>query len=322
MDIVIADAAGAPVRQTDGFDLDVAYGDDENRFTLGNLAGPPLEPGWRWWVDGSPYGGIVDTVCPSSSAGAEYVSYKGRCAHGVMAGKVLEPDAGQSHLVVSGDANAIISALLERCGLDGWGGTEDSGIEVESYRFHRYIDLWSGLRMMLASVGARPKVEFVDGSPVVTAVRRDTYGDVPSELVDFSAERAYRPVNHLIGLGTGEGAAREVSHWYADASGAVSQTQSLFGADEVAETYDLSSESDDLPGKTRSKLEEYQGEGTFDSSLPEGAGLDVGDLVAASSASTGIRVEAEVVKAVLKVSQGVPSVSYEVGSPTWPDDNA
>ena len=322
MDIVIADSDGTPIRQTDDYTLDLAYGDDENDFMLSDVFGAPLSQGMRWWVDGTPYGGVVDTVeVSATSDGVSALSYVGRCVHGILAAKVVQPDAGQSHLIVSGEANALIGQLLSRCDVP-WmtASTDDSGIDVADYRFHRYVDLYSGMRMMLASAGARLAVRFVNDAPALSAVPADSYGTVPSELVDFDAKRTYRPVNHLIGLGTGEGAAREVVHWYADASGSVSQTQTLTGLDEVAEVYDLSSESEDLSGKTRDKLAEYQGQGTFDVDLPEDAVLDVGDRVTASDAVTGLSVSAEVVKVVVKAKAGEPTVSYETGTPQWPDE--
>lgn len=320
MDAVILDASGRPVRQTGCFDLDLAYGDDENRFTLSNLTFG-LSEGMRWIVDGSPYGGIVDDVEIDSDE-SSVVSYGGRSLQGILAAKIVQPDAGQSHLVVSGEANSVIAQMLDRCSVE-WlaASSDDSGISVESYRFHRYVDLWSGLRMMLASCGARLMVRCVNDVPVLSAVARDSYGDVPGELVSFTASRSYRPVNHLIGLGTGEGADREVVHWYADASGSVSRTQTLFGLDEVCDVYDLSSESEDLSGKTRDKLAEMQGQGTFEvDDLPDDAKLDVGDVVTASCPDPPMSVEAEVVKVIVKVDAGEATVSREVGSPSWPDE--
>ena len=323
MDVVIAGADGSPLFQTDDFSLDLAYGADQNDFELSALSGTALSRGMRWCVDGTPYGGIVDTVgISSTSDGVTALSYKGRDVHGIMAAKVIEPDSGQAYLTVSGEANSVIGRMLARCSVDSWlrASTADSGIQVSNYRFNRYVDLWTGLRMMLSGVSARLAVSFVDGSPMLSAVPSDTYGDVPSELVDFTAERTYRPVNHLIGLGTGELAERQVVHWYADAQGVVSQTQTLFGLDEVAEVYDLSSESDDLSGKTRAKLQDYQGQGIFEVDLPEGTSLDVGDRVAASDAVTGLSVTAEVVKVVVKVSAGEPNINYETGTPQWPEE--
>ena len=320
MDLVIAGADGSPLFQTDDFSLDLAYGADQNDFELSGLS-RRLSQGWRWWADGTPWGGVVDTVrVEASGDGVSALSYRGRSVQGVMAAKVVEPPAGQSHLVVSGEANAVIGQLLSRCDVP-WlvASAGDSGIVIASHQVHRYVSLYDALRMALASVGARLAVSFVDGAPVLSAVAADTYGDVPSELVSFAAERTYRPCNHLVGLGSGEGAARQVVHWYADASGAVSQTQSLFGLDEVEQTYDYSG-SEDLSADTRAKLDEMQGQGTFDVDLPDDALLDVGDVVTASDAETGLSVRAEVTKVVVSVQRGRATVSYETGTPKWPEE--
>lgn len=323
MDIVIMDSQGKALRQTDDFSLDLAYGDDENDFELSGLTGNALSRGMRWCVDGTSYGGIIDTVkVTSTEDGVSALSYSGRSVQGLMANKVISPDSGQSHLVVTGEANTLIAQLLSRCTLTGWlkASTAASGIQIKSFQFYRYIDLWTGMRMMLASAGARLAIVFTDGVPVLSAVSATTYGDVPSELVSFTAERTYRPINHLIGLGTGEGSERLVSEWFANSSGVVSQTQTLFGLDEVEDTYDLSNETDELASKTKSKLQEYQGQGTFDVDLPDDTGLDVGDSVTASDAATGLSVTASVVKVVVKVSSGTPSISYETGTPEWPEE--
>lgn len=322
MDVVIAGADGSPLFQTDDFTLDLAYGADQNDFELSGLP-RALSRGQRWWVDGTPWGGVVDTVrVRASRDGVSALSYKGRSVQGVMASKVVEPPAGESHLVVSGEANAVIAQLLARCDVP-WlaASTADSGIVLASYQVHRYVSLYDALRMALASAGARLAVSFVDGAPVLSAVAADTYGDVPSERVGFDAERTYRPCNHLIGLGAGEGASREVVHWYADASGAVSQTQTLTGLDEVEDTYDYSG-SEDLSADTRAKLEGMQGQGTFDADLPDDAPLDVGDVVTASDAATGLSVEAQVTKVVVSVTRGRATVSYETGTPEWPEEEA
>ena len=190
MDVVIADGSGEPLWQTDDFSLDLAYGADQNDFELSGLS-RPLSRGWRWWVDGTPFGGIVDTVRVETSAdGAPALSYAGRSIQGILAGKIVEPPDGQANLVVSGEANSMLSQLLARSDVP-WivASSEDSGVEIASYTVYRYISLYDAIRMALASAGARLAASFVDGSPVISAVEADSYGDVPSELVGFIAAR-------------------------------------------------------------------------------------------------------------------------------------
>lgn len=320
--IVILDASGRALRQTDDWDGDVAYGEDENRFEITRLAGPPLAAHMRWQVDGTPLAGIVDDVCPSEAEdGSSTVSYEGRTAQGVLAGKVLLPPAGQTHLTATGDLNDCIRSVVETCGLEGYltVPAAESGFEASGYQYRRFCDAYTGLRMLCASVGARLRFRATGEGIELSAVPATTYGDLPSERVAFEARRSYRPCNHMVGLGEGEGTARQVVHWYADESGSLSQTQTLFGVDEVAEKYDRAS-SKDLSADTRAKLAELQGQGEFDASLPEDADLDVGDVVTASSAETGIGVEAQVTKVVCKVAGGEVTISHKMGAPEWPED--
>lgn len=322
--IVVMDPSGHALRQTDDWSADIAYGADENRFTISRIAGPPLSAHMRWQVDGTALAGIIDTVCPDvAEDGGSSVSYKGRTVQGVLAGKVLMPPSGQTHLTSTGDLNDCIRAVVQTCGLSGYLTVPStaSGFEVDGYRYRRFVDAYTGLRMLCASVGARLRFRATGSGIELSAVSATTYGDLPSERVAFSAERTYRPCNHMVGLGSGEGTARQVVHWYADASGALSQSQTLTGIAEVAQTYDHSGSSD-LSADTRSKLAELQGQGTFDAALPEDAGLDVGDTVTASDSTTGIGVEAQVTKVICKVSLGEAVTSYETGEPQWPEEEA
>ena len=319
--IVVLDAGGKALRQTDDWDADIAYGEDENRFTISRLAGAPLEAGQRWQVDGTALAGIVDSVCPSAAAdGTSSVGYKGRTAQGVLAGKVVTPPSGSAHRTASGDLNECIAAMVSLCGLGSYFSVPsvDSGFSVSGYRYRRFADAYTCLRMLCASVGARLRFLATGDGVELSAVSATTYGELPSEYVAFDAQRDYRPCNHMVGLGDGEGTAREVVHWYANASGEVSQTKTLTGLDEVAQTYSGSGE--DLSADTREKLAELQGQGTFEAALPDDAGLDVGDVVTAYDAATGIGVEAQVTKVVCKVSLGEAVTSYETGEPQWPED--
>lgn len=322
LSVVVMDASGRALRQTDDWSADVAYGADENRFAITRLAGPPLSAHMRWQVDGTALAGVVDDVCPSvAEDGSSSVSYEGRTVQGVLAGKVLVPPSGSTHLTATGDLNECIRAVVESCGLSGYLTVPStaSGFDVSGYRYRRYCDAYTGLRMLCASVGARLRFLATGDGIELSAIAATTYGELPSELVSFDARRTYRPCNHMVGLGEGEGTAREVVHWYADEAGALSQTQTLFGLDEVAQTYDHSG-SDDLSADTRERLAELQGQGTFDAYLPEGAGLDVGDVVTARDADTGDSVEAQVTKVIVKVSLGEASTDYEAGEPQWPEE--
>ena len=56
-----------------------------------------------------------------------------------------------------------------------------------------------------------------------------------------------------------------------------------------------------------------QGQGSVETTVADGASLDVGDVVSARDNATGRAVTAEVVKKIVTVARGVESVSYEMG---------
>lgn len=323
MQLIVQDEDGTPVSSHSDYSLDLQYGDDECDFVL-YIPNCILQAKQRVLCDGTSFAGVIDRRCPSSTANdGDSITYKGRTPQGVLKKKVIQPDAGNSHLTVSGDANDIIALVISRLGLDEYFAVpdKDSGLYVQSYSFNRYVDGWTGLRMMLATVGGRLQITCHDGLFDIEAVAASRYGDMASEQVYFSMDVDYLPVNHLIGLGKGEGAARAVSHWYADSKGNVSQTQTLFGLDENCEAYNLNSEEDsELASKTKSKLRDYQLSSEADLTLPPSVRLDVGDRVVLSNSKYGITREVEVVQVVLKAYEGIADVSYKFGYPDYPKD--
>lgn len=301
----------------DDFDLDMAFG-GENDFELSiPLDMPQPTPGGVVAVAGTEYGGIVDRVGLEVKGGSRKVKYNGRTWHGVLEGKVIEPDRGRSHLTVEGDANKVIATMLDRMGLLGTFTVPagESGLGIK-YTFERYVDGYTGLRAMLASSGAVLGMRLDGDAVVLSAERRRTFdGEVYPELVDFSLTRDDRPVNHLVGLGSGQLEERVVCHWYADVHGRVSQSQSLFGVDERAAVYDYNNaDAEELSAATRDKLVEMQSTGTVSVDVCEGLDARIGDIVVGVDAETSTRVAAEVVKKILNVDGGVPVVDCEVGT--------
>lgn len=320
MNLVITDANGVAVGQTDDFEIDLQYG---QRCDFKLVTDYELGPYFMITIDGTPFGGLIDTLCVTHGISGDSLSYEGRTLQGVLASKIIEPQSGSSHYSYSGDANAMLAALVTKLGLSDifQAKSTASGLDPIDYTFYRYIDGYRGIRMALASIGARLEITCSEGKPVLSAVACDTYGTISSEHVYFSLDRECLPVNHLIGLGKGEGASRAVSHWYANALGEVSQTQTLFGKYENALTYSLNAEeADTLPAKTKNKLLEYQESSSADVKLDETASLDVGDFVSISSSKYNIKAVTQVTDVVLKYKHGVADISYKFGLPDYPNE--
>lgn len=319
VDLIITDSKHVDARSAVNFTLDCAWGKEENDFELVVSGASTIDAGAYIYIDGSECGGVVDAMEDQLTAGVSTLTYSGRAWHGVLANKILEPDKGRDYLTVSGSASSVIGSLISRVGLDGVFDAVDSptaGAQtIKSYRFDRYTDCYTGLRKMCAANGLKLRLAYASGRVNIWAEPVAHYGDaIDSDLIDFDATRTWRKPNHLIGLGKGDLAARVVAHWYADAKGTVSQTQSLRGVDEITQVYDYSSaETAELNNKTKEKLQDLQSEGDVKVTVRDDANVvfDVGDTVTARDNLTGITVNATISKKIVKVSDGVLSVDYE-----------
>lgn len=318
--VTIARPDGTPVAEYEDFGLDATFGDKDNDFQLTLPEGVRMGDGWLWWVEGTEYGGIVDRASMSTAKGVRSANYQGRTWSGVLASKVLCPPQGSDYLTLSGDATECIRALLASVG----GGMVAaspvmSGIAV-NHRFDRYCDSWDGLRRMLRSAGARPDVSWKGGCAVVGAAEASDIGRYMDEdLLDLDILRQWRCTNHLVCLGVGELRDRTVVHLYADASGKVSKTQTLFGADEITEKYDYSNaEAAELEEKGTEKLREMQTEGSVGVTVKdESVTLHLGDAVHGRDNALGVDVHGEVVQKTVKRQRGAWSVDYEIGTPEF-----
>lgn len=318
MVLVVHDSTVGDIREIEDFELDIAFGSDENALKLQARAGDVPEEGQFVFIDGTEYGGVIDQA--SYDAGREAtdsILCKGRTWHGILAGKRLLPDSGSGYLSVSGKAGDVLASLIARMGLSGLfsAATDDTAV---SYTFDRFTDGYSGLKALAQANGRKVAMRRKGGKvelslpPVV-----DYANKVDSDLLDFTLTSVHRCVNHLVCAGTGELENRAVIHFYADAAGNVSHTQSLFGVDEIAALYDYSNaDADKLEEDGRKKLKEYQTQGSVEVEAHDDIDVDVGDVISARDNAHGRTVTATVAKKIVKVSRGVATYRYEVGSET------
>lgn len=317
--VVVARPDGAPVAEYEDFALEARTGDEGNDFELSLPEGVRMGKGWLWWIDGTEWGGTVDSASARTTKGVREAVWQGRTWSGVLASKVLCPDAGADYLVADGDANVEIGRVVGRTGAGSVCSSSpvESGIEV-SHRYERYADAWSGVRSMLRANGARLDAKWSRGRAVLSAVPASEVGSyIDDDMLDFDILQQWRCTNHLVCLGVGELAARTVVHLYADAAGNVGKTQTLFGADEITEKYDYSNaEAAELEEKGTEKLREMQTEGSVGVSVrDDGIVLMLGDLVMGRDNALGVNVSGEVVQKNARFSMGVWEVSYEIGAP-------
>lgn len=302
--------------------LDLEYGGDEsdqaNTFevSIDRNSKIRLEDKALVYIEGTEYGGKITGI--GTNTGEDVITYKGMTWHGLLNAHVLGPDSGKDYLVLSGEAHTVIRSLIERMNLQDifTAPMTSSGINI-NYQV-RYEYGYFAILAMLTASSAKLKMTYDNGMVVLSAEAIEDYSEtneLDTTQIELEIDKDYLPVNHLVCLGEGELKNRIVLHFYADANGNVSTTQSLFGADENTLIYDYTNaDSNELSEKGKEKLKELQNCDTVKVDIPEGRVLDIGDLVGAIDPITGIYVATEVTyKTVTISSNGLVSIAYKVG---------
>ncbi len=318
MVLVVNDSALGDVRELSDFELDLAFGSDENALSLECDAACAPTEGQFVFIDGCEYGGVVDeTTYEAGRESSGTVTCKGRTWHGILAGKRLLPDSGSGYLSVSGKAGEVLASLIERMELSGLFSAASDDTAV-SFTFDRFVDGYSGLKALAKANGRKVAMRRKGGKVEISLPPVIDYANkVDSDLLDFTLTSVHRCVNHLVCAGTGELENRAVIHFYSDASGNVSHTQTFFGVDEITALYDYSNaDADKLEEEGKKKLQEYQTQGSVEVEAHDDIDVDVGDVISARDNAHGRTVSATVAKKIVQVSRGVATYRYEVGSET------
>lgn len=320
MDLIYMNSAKEDEGVMKDFTLDLAFGKDENDFECKIISSNHCcEEDFYLYIEHTEYGGIIDDIGVDTDN--DEITYYGRTWHGIMNSKILEPNSGDDYLIVSGEANASLGTLIERMGLSDLfvASTENSGITISNYQMDRYISGYDGIKKMLKAFGAKLNLSFKDGFVELSAKRIIDYSQddqFDTDQINFQIKKKGNPLNHVICLGKGDLAEREVIHLYADKDGNISTTQSLAEIQEVATTYDYSNaeSSEELRKGGIELLQESwnSDEIKFDFQSDEES-YDVGDIVGAKEKVTGIEVSAEIIKKIVVIKDNSTTISYEVG---------
>ena len=317
MDLIYTNANHIDQGVLSAYNFDLSYGVDENDFelTIGKKESP-LEYGAIVYIEGTEYGGVVDATKTTSNA--DSVTFMGRTWHGILNSKIIEPDAGENYLVVSGDANEVISFMIARLGLSELfvAGESASGINIPRYQFHRYCKGYDGLKDMLQDNGAKLRFSWNDRVVRISAEPVSDYTESPvdDDEAVLSVEQHNSKVNHLVCLGSGNLAEREVIHLYLDQFGRIGDTQHYTGLSEIADTYD-NSNAEDLRSEGVKRFMELLDIDSSEITLNENTDIvfDVGDIVGSTDITTGVSVSATVTQKIVKINNGFINVEYKTG---------
>lgn len=298
---------------------------DATGSTTFQVQSPTRLPAGYWLaVPGTCFGGIISDV--STTSGNADVTYTGKTWLGLLGDRIITPPAGQTNLTVSGDLTDVIKTLLDNAGLTRhpflW-SNDKSGVTVPSTSIDRYATCANSVAKVLAATGDMGRVWCLNTDAGVemhvAPISKPRLITGVDDGVTLTYKSSPTPVNHLIGLGKGEGTAREIVHRYADAAGNVSTTQTITGIVERQQTYELSDKSGtELAAGVEKKLRELQTFGTATISYNGGSGmLYPGDRLTVVDPAHGVSTTATISKAVYRLdNSGGESVTWTADDKT------
>lgn len=225
MDLIYTDKNRKDIDVLSEYELDEAFGKNENNFSLKiSLSEHCMEPGCVIYAENTEYGGIIDTLNPNTKDST--LTYKGRTWHGILNSKVLEPNTGEDYLILSGEANSVLKEIITRLKLNDVFSVseEDSGIEIIHYQCSRYPCAYDEIRKMLyefmgkLTINCQMKTVLLSVSPLYDYSADEEWD---ANQLDFTIEKNYHPVNHLICLGGGDLKDRHVIHLFTDENGGI-----------------------------------------------------------------------------------------------------
>lgn len=320
-DIIVAAPDGTELRCMLFSEYDFEIGDEENSFLV-TIPRPEWESvanDSRIYIPGTEYGGLYKRL--ESDTKNNSVAVGGLTWRGMLQKKIISPPSGQDYATDSGELNAILGARVSAAfpGLFV-GSSESTGITV-SFQYQRYVTMYDGLKALLKSVGYKMQIEYdqVLRKVVVSAVPIVDYSSEIEYSSDMSADYSMiidrTGINHLVCLGSGELRNRIVEHLYVDGNGVISQTQTFFGENEIAEVYDYAGASrDDL---IQSGVDQLKGElnlNEFRIELESEREVAVGDIVGSRDYITGYTVTAPITTKIVKFEDGFVNIEYKLSS--------
>lgn len=323
MDLILASSGGREERVLfDDFDFEVGTGNTfqitMNYATFKN----DIVKGKRIYIPDTEYGGIIKGIESATNTNQIYV--KGYTWRGYLMRHIIVPPSGSDYYIASGELNDIIRALVTVPGFNV--STASTGVSV-NYQFARYVDVDTGLKAMLRTVGYRLDIKYIQtqngGNVLVQAVPAGSYGDKveysQDSMIDFASSDDEMGVNHLICLGIGELKNRTVLHLYTDRNGAISQTQSIFGLDEFTEVYDNpGAEADTLLESGKERLRTVRSSNTFTAEIKNNIEqeLYIGDIISGRDYITGNAVTKPIASKIVKRENGIISHEYKIEGQT------
>lgn len=276
----------------------------------------PMIKGHYLYEVGTEWGGMVEDVNHVGTT----VKVGGPTWRGMLARKIISPPAGQAYKAITAmDANQAIAALVG----SSFGplfavSTDDSGVTVSGS--FRYTNLLAAIHSMLQQYGARLEIIFDGTQVVLSAVSSVDYTDTElSQEYEAPLESsvAYgEAYNHVIALGRGELAEREVVELWRLDDGTITTTTQPAGANDKQFVLDYpNAESlEELTSSATDKLIESSPVESIGINLDEiEIDFKLGDVVGGRDKVTGLTISKPITKKILKIDKNGRKINYKAG---------
>ena len=276
----------------------------------------PMIKGHYLYEVGTEWGGIVEDVNHVGTT----VKVGGPTWRGMLARKIISPPAGQAYKAITAmEANQAIAALVgSSLGPLFAVSTADSGMTVSGS--FRYTNLLAAIHSMLQQYGARLEIIFDGTQVVLSAVSSVDYTDTElSQEYEAPLESsvAYgEAYNHVIALGKGELAEREVVELWRLDDGTITTTTQPAGANDKQFVLDYpNAESlEELTSSATDKLIESSPVESIGINLDEiEIDFKLGDVVGGRDKVTGLTISKPITQKILKIDKNGRKINYKAG---------
>ena len=283
------------------------------------------EKGRYIYCAGTEYGGRTEGIKSDTSDGV--VKIYGETFRGMLKDKVVEPPTGEAYLYVSGDLTECLKTLLggQYTGVFKVSDTL-TGVSVSSYKINRYDYILDAMESLLESKGYRLDISVINEEAQFFVELSAKVNEVDDEIsqdydFNFSIEKKMLKYNYMIALGSGQLEQRTVIYLHQKDDGTVEQVSGIPNGDDIrVYKYDYSSsdstgnDTELIDGATK-KFDEINESDSQKMTISDGSQieLELGSVVSGRDYITGITIQEPVMKKILKIKNGIATISYGIG---------
>lgn len=282
----------------------------------------PIQEGHLIYIDGTEWGGVVERIAHSTQDAA--ITIEGATWRGMLMRKVIEPPEGEGYLEGTLEANDLLALVIGTIFGDLVEvSTDDTGVNI-AYKY-RYAALGPALEADFEENGLSIGLTYSASDAALLVYARTVTDSSPTiDLsqdydIDMQSEQgAVAGYNHVVALGAGELANRDVLHVYRLDDGTTTQTPPSWAgtAYDKMIVYDYTNpeSTESLLKGAEDKLKDYAPQNGV-SMDPSGAGLDIplGDIVGARDRLLGFTASARALEKILKIKKGITTIETKVG---------